>query len=377
MNRREVVKMGTAAAAGVMLGRTAIAQNTSSVVKPLKVLILGGTGFIGPHFVEVLRAAGHKLTLFNRGKRNPGLFPDVEHLSGDRNGQIDALKGRDWDVVIDNSGYFPAQTQASGELLEDHVQHYIFISSISAYADLTLAGIDEDYKLAQLKDPNVKEITGETYGGLKALCEQTIEGIYGSRQAVIRPSYIVGPGDHTDRFTYWPVRVARGGRMLAPGTPRDPIQFIDVRDLADFVRLCVEQRTAGRYNACIPPGSVTMGDLLQTSKRLSGSDATFAWADLQFLQANKLTETGEIPIWAPPVGKYAGASLVSSARAVAKGMRFRPLETTVGDLLAWHARRPADQKENLRAGLTSQKEAELLSKLDAAGSTGTKSSAAG
>lgn len=365
MNRREVVKMGAAATAGLMFAGTGMAQNSSTGSKPLKVLILGGTGFIGPHFVEVLRAAGHKLTLFNRGKRNPGLFPDVESLSGDRNGQIDALKGRDWDVVIDNSGYFPAQVKASGELLRDHVQHYIFISSISAYADLTAPGIDEDYKLAQLKDPNVKEITGETYGGLKALCEQTVESIYGARQAVIRPSYIVGRGDPTDRFTYWPVRVARGGRMLAPGTPRDPIQFIDVRDLTDFVRLCVEQRISGRYNACIPPGAVTMGDLLQTSKRLSRSDATFAWADLQFLQANKLTETGEIPIWAPPVGEYAGAALVSSARAVAKGMRFRTLESTVSDLLAWHASRPAEQKEKLRAGLTAEKEAQLLARLDA------------
>ena len=169
-------------------------------------LIFGGTGFIGPHFVRELRAGGHKLTLLNRGKRNPGLFPDVETLIGDRNvaGYADVLKGREWDVVVDDSGYFPAQVQASTAALKDRVQHYIYVSSISAYADLTPAGIDEDYKLASLDDPNAKEITEKNYGGLKAACEQIVEKTFGARQAVIRPTYIVGPGDHTDRFTYWP-----------------------------------------------------------------------------------------------------------------------------------------------------------------------------
>ena len=358
MNRREAMKLGTTAAAGMLMGESLWAQSP-----PLRVLIFGGTGFIGPHFVTALRAGGHKLTLFNRGKRNPGLFPDVETLIGDRNGQIDALESREWDVVIDDSGYLPAQVKLSAELLKDHVQHYIFVSSISAYADLTAAGIDEDYKLAQLKDPTVKEVNDETYGGLKALCEQIVEQTYGTRQAVIRPTYIVGPGDHTDRFTYWPVRVARGGEMLAPGSASDPIQFIDVRDLAEFMRACVEQRIAGRYNLCNPPGAVTMGDLLESSKRLSKSNATFAWADLKFLEAQKLLESGEIPIWSPTTGEYAGATLVSSARAVAKGLRFRSLDTTVRDTLAWHDQRPAEQKQKLRAGLTEQREGELLKQL--------------
>jgi 2'-hydroxyisoflavone reductase len=360
MNRRDVMKLGTAAAAAsVWAGESVWAAQG----KPLRVLIFGGTGFIGPHFVGTLRDAGHKLTLFNRGKRNPGLFPDVETLIGDRNGQIDALKGRDWDVVVDDSGYLPAQVKLSAELLKDHVQHYIYVSSISAYADLTTAGIDEDYKLAQLKDPTVTEVNGETYGGLKALCEQIVEQTYGARQAVIRPTYIVGPGDHTDRFTYWPVRASRGGEMLAPGSASDPIQFIDVRDLAEFVRLCVDQRIAGRYNLCNPPGAVTIGDLLDTSKRLSKANTTYAWADVKFLEAQKLLDSGEIPIWAPPVGEFGGAALVSSARAVAKGLRFRTLETTVRDTLAWHAQRPADQKQKLKAGLTPEREAELLKAL--------------
>lgn len=354
MNRRDAIKIGAAAAATTLIDGGVFAQST-----PLRVLILGGTGFIGPHFVEVLRAHGHKLTLFNRGKRNPGLFPDVESLTGDRNGKIDALKSRDWDVVIDNSGYRPREVKLTADLLKDHVQHYIYISSISAYADLATPGIDEDYKLATLTDPTVEEITNETYGGLKAACEQIVEQAYGTRWTVIRPSYIVGPGDSTDRFTYWPVRAARGGEMLAPGAASDPIQFIDARDLADFMRICVEQRPGGRYNLCNPPGAVTMGELLDTSKRIAKSDAKPVWVGADFLLAQKALESGEIPIWSPTTGESAGASLVSSARAVSKGLRFRDLSTTVADTLAWQSKRPAEQQK-LRAGLTAEREAELL-----------------
>jgi len=361
MQRRDAIKLlaGTAAACS-SLGKLARAQTSA-----LKVLILGGTGFIGPHFVEVLRAGGHKLTLFNRGKRNPTLFPDLETLIGDRNGPIDALKGRDWDVVIDDSAYIAKHAQLTTDLLKDHVGHYIFVSSISAYADLAPAGIDEDYKLAQLKDPSVDKVTDETYGGLKVVCEKIVGDAFGARSTIIRPSYIVGPLDPTDRFTYWPVRVARGGEMLAPGSARDPIQFIDVRDLADFTRLCVEQRIAGSYNLCNPPGAVTMGDLLECAKKVAGANTRFVWANPEFLEAQKLLESGEIPIWAPPGGEYAGMGLVSSARAVAKGLRFRTLETTVRDTLAWHSKRPKEQQEKLRAGLAPQRELELLKQLRA------------
>lgn len=364
MNRRDAMKMGAAAAATTLMGGSALGQVQA---KPLRVLILGGTGFIGPHIVEVLRADGHKLTLFNRGKRNPGLFPDVETLMGDRNDKLDALKNRDWDIVIDNSGYLPREVKLTADLLKDRVQHYIYVSSISAYADLATPGIDEDYKLATLKDPTVEEITNETYGGLKAACERVVEQTYGARSTVIRPSYIVGPGDTTDRFTYWPVRTARGGEMLAPGAVSDPVQFIDARDLADFMRICVEQRVNGRYNLCNPAGAVTMGELLTTSKRIAKSDTKFAWVSAEFLLANKVLESGEIPIWSPPTGESAGTALVNSARAVSKGLRFRDLSTTVTDTLAWQSKRPAEQQQKLRAGLTAEREAELL-KLWRAGS---------
>lgn len=310
----------------------------SAAAKSLRVLILGGTGFIGPHFISVLNDAGHRLTLFNRGRRQARGIAGVETLTGDRNGQVDALRGREWDVVIDNSGYTPRQVRLTTDLLNGHVQHYIFISSISAYADFAKPGIDEDYPVAQLADPNAEEITGATYGGLKARCEQIVEQTYGANCAVIRPTYIVGPGDTTDRFTYWPVRVAQGGAMLAPGTASDPIQFIDVRDLADFIQLCVEQRIGGRYNACTPPRAVTIGALLNTSKQVSRSNAQFVWADASFLQEQKLLDAGEIPIWAPPQGDSAGIALVSSTRAEQKGLKFRTLDTTVRDTLAWHER---------------------------------------
>ena len=356
MNRRELM---------MMAGATLLAGETFAADKPakrLKVLVLGGTGISGPHLVRELTARGHQVSLFNRGKRNPGLFPNVETLIGDRNGPLDVLKGRDWDVVVDNSGYFPRQVQASAQLLKDHARHHIYVSSISAYVDLTPPGIDENYPLAELKDPDATEITNDNYGGLKVACERVVEQTFGAHQAVIRPSYIVGPGDSSDRFTYWPVRVARGGKVLAPGTARDPIQFIDARDMAEFMRMCVERGISGRYNLCNPPGAVTMGDLLETSKRVSKSNATFVWASEAFLEQNKVLESGEIPIWAAPSGKEAGAALVSSVRAVAQGLRFRDLETTVKDTLAWHEQRPAEQKAKLRAGLTAEREAELLKK---------------
>src|SRR5688572_10779797 len=251
--------------------------------KALKVLMLGGTGFIGPHFVDALAAGGHTITLFNRGKRDPEAKPGVEQLLGDRNGEISSLKGRDWDVVIDNSGYTPKQVRATAELLLGHVQQYLFISSVAVYADFKKAGIDEDYPLAVLKGTDMDTVTGESYGALKVLCEKVVEEIYGKAACNIRPSYIAGPGDHTDRFTYWPFRVAKGGEMLTPGGPADPFQFIDVRDLASFVRLCVEKRIGGAFNLCNAQGSVTMGGLLDASKKVTGADTRFTWASADFL----------------------------------------------------------------------------------------------
>jgi len=339
-----------------------------SKAKALKVLILGGTGFIGPHFVDVLTAGGHQISLFNRGKRDPEIREGIEQLLGDRDGQIDSLKGRDWDVVIDNSGYKPSQVRLTTDLLKDHVKHYIFISSIAVYSDFAKAGIDEDYKLAVLKDPTSEVVTGESYGGLKVLCEKIVEESFGKRGTIIRPTYIAGPGDHTDRFTYWPWRVARGGEMLAPGTPADPFQYIDVRDLADFIRVCVEKNVTGKYNLCGPQGAVTMGSLLEEARRITKANTTFVWASPEFLTAQEVigdkAKGNFMPIWQPPAGEQAGLLLVSPARARKKGLKFRSLETTIRDTLEWQKKRPED-KQVLKAGLTPEKEAELLAKLRA------------
>ncbi len=365
MNRREATIMAGATMLSALGGATAHAA-----AAPLRVLILGGTGFIGPHFVAALTARGHRVTVFNRGKDAAKVPAGVGQLIGDRNGQVDALKGHDWDVVIDNSGYTLRQVRLTTDLLKGHVKHYVFISSISAYADLAVPGVDENYKLAKVADPNTEDLGGGNYGGLKALCEQLVEHSYQADATIIRPTYIAGPGDVTDRFTYWPVRVARGGEMLAPGTPADPVQFIDVRDLADFVRLCAEKHLSGRFNACNPPRAVTMGSLLEASRRITGADTKFVWASVAFLTAQKVigddaTPGNPLPIWNAPVGDEAGAALVSPARAVSQGLRFRALDQTIRDTLEWQKQRPAAQQA-LRAGLAPQREAQLLKLLHAA-----------
>jgi 2'-hydroxyisoflavone reductase len=359
VNRRDVSAM-----IGVTVLSALAAKRGDAATAPARVLILGGTGFIGPHFVAALVAGGHSVTVFNRGREPAKLPQGVVQLIGDRNGQIDALKGQDWDAVIDNSGYTARQVRLTTALLRGHIRQYIFISSISAYADLAAPHIDENYRLADLADPATEVVNGDTYGGLKALCEHIVEQAYDAQATIIRPTYIAGPGDTTDRFTYWPVRVARGGDMLAPGSAADPIQFIDVRDLADYLRRCVEQRLTGRYNICNPPGAVTMGSLLEGCRRVTRADTRFIWADLAFLKAQKLIGSdvlggNELPIWNPPVGEDAGAALVSSARAVSQGLRFRSLDQTIRDTLAWQKQRPPAQ-QTLRAGLSPQREAQLL-----------------
>jgi 2'-hydroxyisoflavone reductase len=360
-NRRHALK-----ATGCTLLATAIGPAFAKT-KPQRVLILGGTGFIGPHFVHALTGAGHTVTLFNRGKRDPEAKQGVEQLLGDRNGDLKSLQGRDWDVIIDNSGYTPGQVKLSAGLLRDHSKHYIFISSIAVYDNFRDPPIDESHQLAAIGDLPQDKLTDDNYGALKVLCEAVVEKTFGRHATVIRPTYIAGPGDISDRFTYWPVRVSQGGEMIAPGTPDDPIQFIDVRDLAGFVRRCAEGRIAGRYNLTTPPRWATMGKLLDTSKRVTGADTTFRWASTGFLMQHKAAEPGmwasqEIPIWAPPSGESLGHGLVASARAEARGLTFRPLETTIRETLAWQKTRPAE-KQKLRSGLTPEREAELLGKL--------------
>ena len=324
----------------------------------MKLLIIGGTVFVGRALVEAALARGHEVTLFNRGQHNPELFPQVEKLRGDRDGGLDALRGRQWDAVVDTCGYFPRVVRQSAERLAGSVGHYTFISSISVYAENRTPGTSESAPVGTLEDETVEEVTGETYGPLKALCEQAAEQAMPGRVLNIRPGLIVGPHDPTDRFTYWPGRVARGGEVLAPHGPGVPVQFIDVRDLAEWNVRLIEAGRTGIYNATGPGYSLTMGSLLDTCKTVSGSDAAFTWVDAAFLEEQAVEAWSDLPLYVPQTEEYAGFSSVSCAKGVADGLTFRPLADTVRDTLTWAQSRPAEHE--WRAGLKPERERVVL-----------------
>jgi 2'-hydroxyisoflavone reductase len=327
----------------------------------MRILIIGGTRFLGRHLVEAALARAHEVTLFNRGKSNPDLFPQLETILGDREKDLEKLKGRIWDAVIDVAVYFPRIVRLSAEVLEPNVSRYVFISSISVYADFKKVGIDESDPVGKIEDETVEEITGETYGPLKALCEKAVQGIYGERAIIVRPGLIVGPHDPTDRFTYWPVRVSRGGDVLAPQKPEAPIQVVDVRDLSDFIIKLIEENASGIYNATGPDYELTIGKLLDVSKQVTGSDAIFRWASVEFLNENKVEPWSDMPAWVPDDEEGAGFSRIDVSKAIDAGLKFRPLEETVRDTLEWVQTRPADHE--WRAGLTAEREAQVLAVL--------------
>ena len=322
----------------------------------MKLLILGGTRFLGRALVEAARAAGHEVTLFNRGQSNPDLFPGLEQVRGDRDGGLDVLAGRRWDAVIDTCGYVPRVVRASAKLLADAVDLYTFISSLSVYSDPTIIGMDESAPVGTLKDETTEEITGETYGPLKVLCEQAVTEAMDGRALLVRSGLIVGPHDPTDRFTYWPYRVAQGGEVLAPGQPDDPVQIIDVRDIAEWTLRATEARLAGPYNVTSPSDRLTMGDVLQTCRQVSASDAHFTWVGDAFLLEHNVAAYTEMPLWVP--AEYAGFDTFDVSKALRDGLAFRQLQQTVRDTLQWQATRPADWQ--WRGGLTAEREAELL-----------------
>jgi len=322
-------------------------------------LVLGGTGFIGPHVTEVALASGWKVTHFNRGKRDPDGVESVETLHGDRKGQLDSLKDRRWDAVIDNTGYIPKYCKMSADLLAPNTGYCLYISSISAYASFEKPN-DLGSPTGVLENKGQEEITNETYGPMKALCEQYVRDAYGRRCSIVRPGYIVGPLDSTDRFTYWPVRFARGGDMAVPGTPADPIQVVDVRDLAAFMMGLVERQVVGDFNAVTPPGAITMGALMDTSRKVTGADTQLTWIDEDFLAANLKPDEMNFAPWGPMRGVEAGGSLTGMQASADQGLKARPLEETVRDTLAWHETRPADRKAALKSGFTAENEAAIL-----------------
>ena len=352
-----------ATTAAAVAGAAALAQSQSAPpAKPLRILILGGTGFTGPHQVRYAVSRGHKVTVFNRGKTNPGSVPaGVEQLHGDRStGALDALKGREWDAVIDVPSSLPRWVREAATLLKDSAKHYVFVSTISVYADNSKPGMDETAPVIEGGDPNAEKVTGPDYGALKAQAEREAEKAFPGRTTIIRPGLIVGEGDGSDRFTYWPVRIARGGEVLAPGNPTDPVQFIDARDLAEFIIRMVEQKAFGTYNATGPAHPLTMAEMLYGIKAVTTAGAQFTWVPASFLEAQKVAPWSDMPVWIPPIGEMAGFAEVSIQRALDKGLTFRTLADTAQETLAFHESRPAERKAKLRAGITPEREAEVL-----------------
>ena len=330
----------------------------------MRILIIGGTVFLGRHLVESALARNHEVTIFHRGKSNPGLFPQVETILGDREKDIGKLgeAGQIWDAVIDTSGYFPRIVRLSAQILEPNVSRYVFISSVSVYRDFSKVGINESDPVAKIQDETVEQITGETYGALKALCEETVRDVYGlDRSLIIRPGLIVGPHDPTDRFTYWPVRVAQGGDVLVPEQPGAPVQFIDVRDLADWIIRLIEENASGTYNATGPGHELTLGELLEVSRQVSNSQAHFRWANVNFLDQHEIAPWSDLPVWVPDDAESAGFSRVDVSKAIEAGLTFRPLKETVRDTLEWARSRPSDHE--WKAGLTPEREAGVLAAL--------------
>ena len=353
ITRRELLRIG----AGLTLCGQAL--TCLPAVTRGSLLILGGTGFIGPHLTAEALRQGWRVTHFNRG-RHTGAASGVETLIGDRNGSLEALRGRSWDVVIDDTGFVPKFVQHSAGLLSPAVGHYLFISSVSVYASFARPN-DEDSPTGQLSDPNIEQVTGSTYGPMKALCEAYTLKAFAKRCAIVRPGYIVGPLDPTDRFTYWPVRASRGGEMLAPGTPRDPIQVIDVRDLAAWLMRLAASRATGCYNAVSPPRAQSMGELIVASQSASPASGTrVTWVPEDFLAKQWKPDDLDLPPWAPTRGDSAGFALTDTRRAQRAGLTCRPLAATVHDTLAWFQSLPAERQARLHAGLDPKREADTL-----------------
>lgn len=340
----------------------------------MKILIIGGTKFLGRHLAGAALKRNHEVTLFNRGTKYSGdEIESVEQIHGDRNSDLDKLNGKNWDAVIDTCGYLPQTVKASAEFLKDKVNLYVFISSGSVYAETSQPNYDETTRTATLTEEQRKAVEkidpkgelnglvlGEEYGALKFLCERAAEGEMPNRVLNVRAGMIVGAFDRTDRFTYWAMRVAKGGEVLAPGTPENLVQFIDVRDLSEWIVEMIEENQAGTFNVTGKPFELTFGKMLEAMKMTSGSDARFVWADETFLAENNVAPWSEMPFYLPESDEnWRGFLAMNVNRALAKGLKFRPLAETIQEVLVWRTA----QIFPLRAGISADKEKALLEKL--------------
>jgi 2'-hydroxyisoflavone reductase len=331
--------------------------------KPLRILFLGGTGFIGPHMVRYAMYRGHQITLFNRGKSNADLFPGAETLLGDRDGKLDSLKGGKWDVVVDNSGYVPRHVRDSAKLLAPNVGRYVFISTGSVYAP-DQDTLDEDAKLLKLANPASEDVNKD-YGALKVVCEEAVREVYGSRGTILRLHIVAGPGDPTNRFTYWPVRIDAGGEVIAPGDPNAPVQFIDARDLAEFTLTVSEKSIPGTFNVAGPTLAPTsMAEFLYGIRGTTASPVSFTWIDDKYLADKKVRFQLAIPQTSP----MRGLMRVKSNRGVEAGLKFRPLAVTAVDTLEWFKSQPVEDQKKLALNL--DRDAQILAEFKAGKASG-------
>ncbi len=369
-DRRDFLRLSALAsgalAAGILPGTRALAHAAPSVAaggsrpRALRILFLGGTSFIGPHMVQNAIDGGHTVTLFNRGRTNPAIFPTAEKLRGDRTGDVSALEGRTWDLVVDTSAVQPDWVERTGRVLAGNVGHYLFISTRSVYADTSRVPMTIDAPLHTRETTTVTPGRPLPYGLAKAEAEAMVRRFFGDRFTIVRPGLIIGPGDLTDRFTYWPVRIERGGEVLSPGDGTDPIQIIDARDLGEWVVKLGENHTLGIFNGVGPKTPRPMAELLYGIKAVTTSEATFTWVDTDFLLANRVRPYQEMPVWRPARDGYEGFARFDLTREIASGLTFRPLAVTAKDTLDYYHSRSTEEQERLRAGISAEREAEVL-----------------
>ncbi len=342
----------------------------------MKILVLGGSRFLGRSFVEEALAQNHEVTIINRGTQNEGL-KDVEILTGDRFGDLSSLHGRYWDVVLDTSGFIPYTVQNTVELLKDRVKQYAFISSISVYRDWIPENVDENYPVLEISLEEANEHSKgaggplyEYYGQFKALCERIVEDAMPGRALNVRAGQLIGPNDYTDRIPYWIHRIAKGGKVLAPGNPERRVQVIDIKDLSKWILSLMKSGTAGTFNATGPDRTLTMKEFLQACVRVTGSNAELVWADEKFLFEKGVSPWTEMPLWVPeqyPIAPeltepWKGAFSISIEKAIASGLRLRPLLESLAEIYEWEKMRNLTEEE-WKSGMNSEKERELLSLL--------------
>ena len=369
-NRRDFLRLTAAATGGLGLGVKPESLAAGSFFsrmpelparRAIRILILGGTGFIGPHQVRYALERGHSVTLFNRGRTNTHLFPQVERLVGDRNGQLDALAGRSWDIVIDNSRSNPEWVRLAADFLKDSVGIYFYVSSRSAYSDTSIVPMTADAPTYTYESAGVsRDAESLPYGLAKALSEREAQRIFVGRANIVRPGLIIGPGDETDRFTYWPVRINRGGEVLAPGDPSDPVQIIDVRDFTEWMIRMGEDGITGVFNGVGPRTPRPMAELLYGIRGVTTAETTFTWVNREFLTEMGIRPYSHMPVWRPPAPGSEGFARFDLTPEVEAGLTFRPLAVTARETLDYHFSRSLERQADLRAGISAERESEVL-----------------